>query len=335
MLAVLLAGCSSVSVVKNPGPEDTGIRYYRPKPYLLVTPADATGRMVKLKVVYLPDYSEEYSITPKGKKPPQVQLEDGWNLVAVGGPAPPPKPEEPPPPTAPLDQAKVPEFVVAATNVPIGLYESVFDVCQGKKQLKGWRYVGMSPLGGGPAIGLDPSCAQAGAQAMGRNCSPNGQALLGPDGRPLLGPDGTPVNPNAPLPPSAVSGPLYGLVFFNGVMTFRQLDEIANNMTCPQYLRTIPEPVRPAVGAGGSGIIKEGTGARGTGIEKQPTPPPGGEGVAPPNPQPNPPTIPPGGLGQVYPAEARPDVGVSRTGAKSKIPPPRIWDLSRKLPEAP
>ena len=48
---------------------------------------------------------------------------------------------------------KVPEYVVAASNVPIGLYESVFDTTCGKKYLKGWRYVGFSALGGGSPIG--------------------------------------------------------------------------------------------------------------------------------------------------------------------------------------
>src|SRR5271157_5202395 len=246
VFAGLLAGCSSVSVIKNPGPEDSGIRFYRPKPYLLVTPADATGRMVKLKIEYLPDYSEEYSVHPQGKKPPQVQLKDGWNLVAVGGPAPPEKPEEAPPPAAPVDPMKVPEYVVAASNVPIGLYEAVFDTTCGKKYLKGWRYIGFSALGGGSPIGSDPSCAHrpkgpAGfggpdgsgdtTQSSG-DTSPNGPAGFG-------GPDGS-----TPGAGSSIQGPLYGLVFFNGVMTFRQLDEIANNMTCPQYLKPIPEPVQ-------------------------------------------------------------------------------------------
>ena len=94
LCAILLGGCSSVNVVKNPSPEDNGIRYYRPKPYLMVSPADATGRMVKLEILYLPDYCEEYSVHPRGKKPPAVQLKDGWNLVGVGGPpAPAEKPE--------------------------------------------------------------------------------------------------------------------------------------------------------------------------------------------------------------------------------------------------
>lgn len=218
----MCAGCAGVTVVKDPSEYDTGIRYWRPKPYLLVTPADATGRMVNIKLQYLPDFSEEYSIRPRGGlKLPPVALEDGWNLVGVGGPPAPPKPAEPVAiPASPTDPTKLPEYVVAATNVPMGYYESVFDKSKDgtKKTLKGWRYIGLSPIAGGDAIGVDPGTAAANL------------------------PPGCP-------PPSAssISGPLYGMVFFNGVMTFRQLDEIANNQTCPQYVKLIPDkPVPPA-----------------------------------------------------------------------------------------
>ena len=57
---------------------------------------------------------------------PAVELKDGWNLVGVGGPPPPPAAPAPPPP--PPAEAKLPEAVLVAGNVPIGLYESVFDV---------------------------------------------------------------------------------------------------------------------------------------------------------------------------------------------------------------
>ncbi len=228
LFAGTLAGCSSANVTRNPGPDDNGIRYYRPKPYLLVTPADATGRMVKLEVKYLPDYNEEYSIHPKGRKPPAVALKDGWNLVAVGGPPPPPDPAEPaaaPPP--PADALKLPEYVVAASNLPIGFYEAVFDSSGTGKYLKGWRYIGFSVWGGGSPNGADAAtiaAATAAAKAK-AGCAP---------GAPPSTPPGTPTG-------SAVQGPLYGIVFFNGAMTFRQIDEIAGNMTCPQYARTIPE----------------------------------------------------------------------------------------------
>ena len=314
MLAGLLAGCSSVSVIKNPGPEDTGIRYYRPKPYLLVTPADATGRMVKLKVEYLPDYAEEYSVHPKGKKPPQVQLKDGWNLVAVGGPAPPEKPEEAPPPAMPVDPAKVPEFVVAATNVPIGLYESVFDTTCGKKYLKGWRYVGFSPMGGGSPIGVDPSCARW-AQRSGWPA-----AVLMARPRPT----------RAAPAGSSISGPLYGLVFFNGVMTFRQLDEIANNMTCPQYLKPIPESTKASAPTGTEMREEKKTQGQGTQMrEGAPKPPAGTPSPTSPGlPATNPSASATWGP-EAQPSTAPEDSTVTRTISKTKIPPPRNWNVEK------
>ena len=76
VLAGLASGCaSSVKVVKNPAEGDKGIRFFRPKPFLLVTPADPTGRLVNMKLEYLPDYSEEYSAHVKGKA--SVALKDG------------------------------------------------------------------------------------------------------------------------------------------------------------------------------------------------------------------------------------------------------------------
>lgn len=299
LLAGLLAGCSSVTVIKNPAAEDTGIRYWRPKPYLLVTPADATGRMVKLKMEYLPDYSEEFSIHPQGKKPPQVQLKDGWNLVAVGGPAPPPeKPEEAAAPAAAPagDPMKLPEYVVAATNIPIGYYESVFDGVGTKKYLKGWRYVGMTPMGGGlPNGGTTPGCP--------------------------------------PTPASALPGPLYGMVFFNGVMTFRQLDEIANNMTCPQYVKLTPDQPVAATPVGAETTPERPTGSgaetQREGAETTPERP-----TTPTVPQPSIPPLatPPDAAWNAAPASTlRSDEKVIQASAvpipaKIKIPPPRIWN---------
>jgi hypothetical protein len=308
LIAGLLSGCSSVAVIKNPAASDTGIRYWRPKPYLLVTPADATGRMVKLKLEYLPDYSEEYSIHPQGKKPPQVQLKDGWNLVAVGGPAPPPeKPEDGPPPPAAApagDPMKLPEYVVAATNIPIGYYESVFDSTGTKKYLKGWRYVGMTPMGGGNPTGMDPKGL------------PNG---------------GLPPGCPAPPPGSSISGPLYGMVFFNGVMTFRQLDEIANNMTCPQYVKLTPDAPTPAASTGVETTTEPrthtGTETQREGAETKPEK----SSTSPSTPST---TTPPSGEGAAFnvipaPAARNDDKVVQAAGtsapAKTKIPPPRVW----------
>ena len=306
----MATGCTGVSVVKNPDEGDPGIRYWRPKPYLLVTPADATGRMVKIKLEYLPDFSEEYAILPRGKKAPAISLKDGWNLVAVGGPAPPPEPAEADAlPAAPTDPTKVPEFVVAATNVPIGYYESVFDKNGTKKTLKGWRYIGLSPIAGGDAIGVDPKALAASKLPPG--CPP-------------------------PPPESSMPGPLYGMVFFNGVMTFRQLDEIANNQTCPQYVKIIPDKPEPPPAPPQTGGIDVQPPREQGGIDVKPDEPEPSGGIDlqepslndEPSLEPTTPPIPqvpsPSGEGaslNLLPAPE--DRAVSRSSIK--IPPPKSW----------
>ena len=48
VVVVLALGCASTTVRKNPGPDDHGIRYNLPKPYLLLQPAttvDAAGKV--------------------------------------------------------------------------------------------------------------------------------------------------------------------------------------------------------------------------------------------------------------------------------------------------
>lgn len=245
-------GLGGVRVVKNPGAGDGGIRFYRPKPYLLVEPADPLGRMVKLKVEQLPDYSEEYSIHPRGQS--SVQLKDGWNLVSAGagggGGGGDDKKDAAAAPAPAGDLSKMPEMVVAANNVPIGYYESVFDTVGTKKYLKGWRYIGFAVNGGG---------------------SPNG-VQQGQPGMPG-GPD-----PSCPPPPgSSVDGPLYGLVFFNGVMTFREIGEIAGNLMCPTYVST---PKSSVVEAGnGNSVIEPGPRSNGSGVD-------GGESTPPSTPNP-------------------------------------------------
>ena len=43
LFALATTGCTRVEVHKNPCEHDLGIRYYRPKPYLLITPGDSGG----------------------------------------------------------------------------------------------------------------------------------------------------------------------------------------------------------------------------------------------------------------------------------------------------
>ena len=69
LLAVIATGCVPRTFVrKNPLPTDRGIRSYRPKPYLKVTPhvnavnGEASTTQVAVDLVYMPDFSEEYSI---------------------------------------------------------------------------------------------------------------------------------------------------------------------------------------------------------------------------------------------------------------------------------
>lgn len=217
---VTIVGCSSVQVTKNPDDRSSGIRFYRPKPYLMVSPADPTGRMVKMKLHYLPDYNEgEYLVKVRGKA--KVSLQDGWNLVGVNGegPSPPNAPQDgaDAPPPAPSD-GKLPDMVVAATNVPIGFYESVLEPVGNKKVFRGWRYVGFSAMGGGATPG-DPSLPICGHP----QCPPTNE-----NGQPCRYPE--------------MPQPVFGLVSVNGVMTFREIGEIAMNNGCPFYVET-PKPI--------------------------------------------------------------------------------------------
>ena len=72
---IMTFGCTPrLRVRQSPGPKDTGIRYYRPKPYLRIEPASSvvaegkkitqtpSDEFVSISMEYLPDFSEEYSI---------------------------------------------------------------------------------------------------------------------------------------------------------------------------------------------------------------------------------------------------------------------------------
>lgn len=185
LLAVLATtGCARMVVKKDPGPHDKGIRYYRPKPYLFIgpgAPLDAPKEEksvtkpasfqeegdqpkvvpVVMRIEYLPDYKEEYSIrvTPGfGQAKLNVSLQNGWNLSSVG---------------IETDQ-KYAEIIgsiaqlasavgstlrdgsagSAESNVPLGYYESVI-ACneRGQKEMLGWRYVGFFPCNAAPVTG--------------------------------------------------------------------------------------------------------------------------------------------------------------------------------------
>ena len=90
VLAALGLGCSHVAItrVSPEHPYESGLRFYRPWPYLLVR-ADR-NEAVQAEIVYLPDLSEEYVIEPKvrlGSVDLKVTLADGWQLTSLGASA--------------------------------------------------------------------------------------------------------------------------------------------------------------------------------------------------------------------------------------------------------
>ncbi len=213
-LSAVGAGCTPRVLVRaHPGPRDHGVRYYRPKPYLKIEPAEVAvdknqstivPGVVRLSLVYMPDFSEEYAIEVKsgfGTADVGIKLEDGWNLTeisqnldsqtdenleaigsllsAVGD-------------VVPTSQAGSPSdvsFTVPARNVPIGFYESIIGRdARGCKRLYGFRYVGFVPFSSCPVDvgGQQSACC----------------------GDPLLG--------------------LYGLMFVDGQMVFQPLPALAD-----------------------------------------------------------------------------------------------------------
>jgi hypothetical protein len=149
-LLAVTVGCARVVVTKNPTECDEGLRFYRPKLYLLVAPGEDDG--ISIDVKYLPDYSEEYSVrmTPGLNATTSFKptLADGWNLIGF---------------ESETDQniddlvksvaGVVPNMKLMAkpsgrdVKVPIGFYEAVIGQDErGCKSLVGWRYVGFFPI---------------------------------------------------------------------------------------------------------------------------------------------------------------------------------------------
>jgi hypothetical protein len=242
--ACLTTGCASTTIHKDPGPHDKGLRFYRPKPYLLLTPLDHSkwgevgpDEMVELKLEWLPDFSEEYSVRARtgiGVNKTKITLKDGWNLTqldvdtdakfkdnldaitnlvkaaAPSGLIAPPtkKPSTTSGERTDDDMIQDPNrpyrATVRATNVPIGYYESVIGRGpDGRKQLYGWRYVGFAPFVGCPLAPSGAECAP---------CEPN---------------------------------QLFGLVFERGVMTFKPLVVLPGGADSGQTKRPVAMPPEP------------------------------------------------------------------------------------------
>ena len=209
VLTVLAAGCTPRTFVrKDPQPCDRGVRYYRPKPYLKVAPhVDKQGKpsdmFVSVDLAYLPDFSEEYSIHVRsglGTNDTSITLDQGWNLTQLNVDIDSKTAENVEAVGSLLSgaadfaaaaKASVTDdrFIVQATNVPIGYYEAVIGKHCGRKQLFGFRYVGFLPFSACPQVAYgSPDCFECHAD----------------------------------------SHQIYGLVFENGVMTFKSLGSLQN-----------------------------------------------------------------------------------------------------------
>lgn len=85
--AVLLSSCAGVQVKRVVSEDQSGLRYWRPAPYLAyVRTATDKGSSCELRAFYLPDKSEEYAITftaGMGTAKVNPTLADGWNLTSL------------------------------------------------------------------------------------------------------------------------------------------------------------------------------------------------------------------------------------------------------------
>lgn len=214
-----MCGCAPRVIVRqSPTAEDEGIRYYRPKPYLLISALQkdttASPDYVSITLDYLPDFSEEYSINVRpglGIADVNVGLQDGWNLVSLNQKLDSQTDENikatgellksivglASPNSGSAQASTRPIVQVPAHNVPLGYYEAVIGKNRnGKKQLFGFRYVGFLPFQACPIEMCGSTVAAC------DNCM------------------------------------LYGLTFDSGVMTFKPLCEMAAVMTPSDQLAT-------------------------------------------------------------------------------------------------
>ncbi len=160
---IALIGCARTSVKKVTSDDQQGVRYYRPKPYLLIAP-DPDKDKVLIKIEHLPDFSEEYAIRVRagtGTNDTSIQLNDNGTLKQLDVNVDSkfnenvtalteafkalPKPAGATPTSQSLLETA--GISVPAHRVPLGLYESVISYDpQCRKRLYAWRYVGFAPF---------------------------------------------------------------------------------------------------------------------------------------------------------------------------------------------
>ncbi|WFU01950.1 hypothetical protein QA648_17900 [Rhizobium sp. CB3171] len=87
LIPLLATSCAGVQVKRVTSRDQSGIRYWRPAPYLALveTKTDKTVTC-DVKSFYLPDKTEEYAITISagmGAVKATPTLTDGWNLTSL------------------------------------------------------------------------------------------------------------------------------------------------------------------------------------------------------------------------------------------------------------
>ena len=85
-LLFTIVSCANIDIHKASNDSESGLRFYRPYPYLWITLNDK-GACIP-QTVYLPNMKEEYVIVPKpglGTVAFKPTLQDGWNLTNFDG----------------------------------------------------------------------------------------------------------------------------------------------------------------------------------------------------------------------------------------------------------
>lgn len=126
---IFLSNCASVEIQPLADSKDKkGIRFYRPAPYLFVT-MNSKGQCIP-SIIYLPDKSQEYIITPHagmGSVSFKPTLQNGWNLTAFDGNVDSKTPETLNAISGMISNAMHGPFASIKTKLSPGLYSFNFD----------------------------------------------------------------------------------------------------------------------------------------------------------------------------------------------------------------